>query len=188
MRRLRSSIRGFLRDFLMRRAVPVSLSLVAIFVVGAWLGSGSGREAPGLRELLATATRALDVAGPTDAAAARSSTTSLHGQLRQAATTTSSTSSTMLRATSTTMLVSTTVSSSTTSTVEGPQGVCGDPSGDQMITATDALIALRTAVGLQSCILCLCDVDSSGFTSATDALIILKQATGQSVQFACIPC
>ena len=52
----------------------------------------------------------------------------------------------------------------------------------------DALIALRTAVGLGQCALCVCDVDESGAVGATDALAVLKAAVGSSVALDCTPC
>jgi hypothetical protein len=95
------------------------------------------------------------------------------------------------------------LSSSTT-----PTGTCGDPAGSSLraeplnrqrvalhpgvlpraITASDALAVLRTAVGSQTCELCVCDVDGSGAVSATDALITLKVAVGQSIALHCPAC
>jgi hypothetical protein len=66
--------------------------------------------------------------------------------------------------------------------------VCGDATGDAVMTATDALIALRVAVGSGSCEACICDVDGSGATTATDALRILQAAVGQQVVLSCTPC
>jgi hypothetical protein len=73
-----------------------------------------------------------------------------------------------------------------TITCNGPSsGVCGDSNGDSMISATDALVALRTAVGTSTCPLSVCDVDCSGVVVATDALAILRAATGQPVTLNC---
>ncbi|TFH19981.1 MAG: hypothetical protein E4H03_12980 [Myxococcales bacterium] len=69
---------------------------------------------------------------------------------------------------------------------------CGDPDDSTASSATDALIALRTAVGIGSCDACVCDVDSSGGltpVSASDALQLLRVATGASdVSFVCPSC
>jgi hypothetical protein len=56
------------------------------------------------------------------------------------------------------------------------------------VTATDALITLRTAVGTAVCELCRCDVDTSGAVTSTDALRILKSAVGLSVELTCPDC
>jgi hypothetical protein len=66
--------------------------------------------------------------------------------------------------------------------------VCGDGNSDGNVTATDALVALNTAVGAANCLLCACDVDSSGTTAASDALRILQYAVGVSVTLTCIAC
>lgn len=65
---------------------------------------------------------------------------------------------------------------------------CGDASADGAHTSTDALIALATAVGIQSCAACVCDADASGAVTAADALRILGDAVGQAVALACTPC
>ncbi len=52
-------------------------------------------------------------------------------------------------------------------------------------TASDALFVLRSAVGLATCSLCECDVDSDLRTSATDALIVLTRAVGQGTPLLC---
>jgi hypothetical protein len=62
---------------------------------------------------------------------------------------------------------------------------CGDANRDGSITATDALTALRSAVGSGNCLESLCDPDSTGTVTATDALIILKRAVGQSLETSC---
>ena len=58
----------------------------------------------------------------------------------------------------------------------------------RMITATDALIVLRTAVSAAQCSACVCDVNNSGGITATDALIVLRFAVGQPVALDCPPC
>jgi hypothetical protein len=91
----------------------------------------------------------------------------------------------------------------------GPSGTCADPAGSSLraladaraprrrrgageparvVTASDALAVLRTAVGSQTCALCICDVDGSGSVSATDALITLKVAVGQAIDLDCPAC
>jgi len=67
-------------------------------------------------------------------------------------------------------------------------GVCGDFTGDGALSASDALGALNTAVGLGTCLLCVCDVDRSGSVLATDALLILNAGVGLPVPIDCSPC
>jgi hypothetical protein len=52
-------------------------------------------------------------------------------------------------------------------------------------TAADALFALRTAVGLQTCDLCLCDAVGNGQITAGDALAILRHALALPVVLSC---
>jgi hypothetical protein len=66
--------------------------------------------------------------------------------------------------------------------------LCGDASGDASLTASDALLALRTAVGSGTCETCRCDVNDSGGINASDALTILRAAVGQAVTLLCSPC
>jgi cysteine-rich repeat protein len=66
---------------------------------------------------------------------------------------------------------------------------CGDPDGSGSVTASDALILLRVAVGVEPCASCVCDVDgSSGPATASDALRMLRSAVGLPVALACPPC
>src|SRR6185369_103285 len=65
---------------------------------------------------------------------------------------------------------------------------CGDANRNASITATDALDALQTAVGLETCDFCLCDANGSGGISAGDALLILKFAVAQPVARLCPIC
>jgi hypothetical protein len=65
---------------------------------------------------------------------------------------------------------------------------CGDFTGDGSLTASDALGALNTAVGLGTCQLCVCDVDQSGGVVATDALLVLNAAVGLPVPISCTAC
>ena len=56
---------------------------------------------------------------------------------------------------------------------------CGDADNSQTITASDALVILRGAVGAGRCDVCLCNVDDSpGGVSASDALRLLRAAVG----------
>ena len=67
-------------------------------------------------------------------------------------------------------------------------GMCADGNEDRKVTAGDALIALRTAVGLDTCPLCMCDPDGSSKVTATDALVVLRVAVGLSVSLNCPAC
>jgi Dockerin type I domain len=98
-------------------------------------------------------------------------------------TTTTSTTTTNPRPTTTTTASSTTLLSTTTTTPSAQS--CGDGNGDGSITASDALLALRTAVGSASCPVAVCDVDANGSVSAGDALRILAHAVGQPVELTC---
>ncbi|RMF22679.1 MAG: hypothetical protein D6760_06975, partial [Deltaproteobacteria bacterium] len=64
---------------------------------------------------------------------------------------------------------------------------CGDFNNDGQIAATDALGALKAAVGAAACLPCICDTDRSGTTTASDALRILKKAVGLSATLDCQP-
>ena len=66
---------------------------------------------------------------------------------------------------------------------------CGDPDDSGAVNATDALIELRVAVGIETCALCVCNVDSIGtFVSASDALRVLNAAVGLPIVLTCPPC
>jgi subtilisin family serine protease len=71
----------------------------------------------------------------------------------------------------------------TTTTVEAV--MCGDASGDGKLSAGDAQIALRTAVGTTDCSLEACDYSGDGRVTATDANFILRVAVGQDVEAKC---
>ena len=73
---------------------------------------------------------------------------------------------------------------------DAANGDCGQPrSTGSLPTATDALFALRTAVGLESCALRICDVDGSCTVSAADALRLLKVSVGTALALDCAgPC
>lgn len=55
---------------------------------------------------------------------------------------------------------------------------CGDANQDDKVTAADALVALKTAVGLESCPVRRCDTNKSGVVDAADALRVLRFAIG----------
>ncbi|HYC00579.1 MAG TPA: hypothetical protein VEC57_15705 [Candidatus Limnocylindrales bacterium] len=69
----------------------------------------------------------------------------------------------------------------TTTTTTLPEQLCGDFNGSGTITASDALGALRTAVGTATCALALCDFNGSGTVTAQDALAILRTAVGHAL-------
>jgi hypothetical protein len=109
------------------------------------------------------------------------------------------TTTTISGVTTTTTSGNTTSTSVTTSTTVPVTGACADPVSlvvesigaipqESSVTASDALFVLRTAVGSQTCALCLCDVDGGGSVTATDALLTLKRAVGQSVPLNCPAC
>lgn len=62
---------------------------------------------------------------------------------------------------------------------------CGDGTQDGALTASDALLALNTAVDIATCIETLCDVNGSGTTTSTDALAILNAGVGLPVALSC---
>jgi hypothetical protein len=65
---------------------------------------------------------------------------------------------------------------------------CGDGALNGGVTATDALAALRAAVGSGECPLCVCDVNDSGSITASDSLTILQFSIGQPVPLTCPDC
>jgi len=75
-----------------------------------------------------------------------------------------------------------------TTTTTLPIGDCGDANVSGSITATDALIVLRTAVGSSVCGLCICDANDSGGVTASDALLVLRYAVGQPLVLNCPAC
>jgi hypothetical protein len=54
--------------------------------------------------------------------------------------------------------------------------------------ASDALFVLRSAVDIEGCRLCICDVDGSGKTNSTDALLTLRSAVGLETDVNCREC
>ncbi len=112
---------------------------------------------------------------------------------RGAAATTSTTTST----TTTTTMSTTTTSTTSTTMPSGGGQTCGDPVVDagagsplraEIITASDALLILNAAVGLQVCAPCICDVTGEGSVTASDALLVLSAAVGLDVTLNCPPC
>ncbi|HUQ71091.1 MAG TPA: choice-of-anchor Q domain-containing protein [Planctomycetaceae bacterium] len=70
----------------------------------------------------------------------------------------------------------------------GPSSaLCGDANQNASLSASDALIALRAAVGDANCALWLCDYNGNGSVSATDALSILRASVGQMTTPLCPP-
>lgn len=70
---------------------------------------------------------------------------------------------------------------------QSPGATCGDPDANGL-SATDGLIILNVAIGLQVCDACICDVDGSGETTASDSLIALRAAVGSVANLACPAC
>lgn len=79
------------------------------------------------------------------------------------------------------------VRSTTTTTMSTCPGTCGDANDDGMVTASDALIALKTAVGQLQCLPCICDLNATLTITATDALEILRFAVGSLCSLSCPP-
>jgi hypothetical protein len=102
-------------------------------------------------------------------------------------TTVADTTTTTLPATTTTLAgetTTTTVSDGTTTTTV-PESMCGDVNRDDKITAGDALMVLRGAVGTTNCPLEICDYNGNGTLTAGDALAVLRVAVGQQVEPNC---
>ena len=65
---------------------------------------------------------------------------------------------------------------------------CGRPlSGSGRVTAADAALALRTAVGQDSCRSALCDVDGNQGLDAADAAYLLRRALNPNLPLHCPP-
>mgnify|MGYP003693732739 CR=1 FL=1 len=62
---------------------------------------------------------------------------------------------------------------------------CGDANGNDDVTVTDGVQALRAAAGLSSSCEDGCDVDGSGTVSVTDGVNILRKAAGFAINEAC---
>lgn len=63
--------------------------------------------------------------------------------------------------------------------------ICGDPNDTKTIAASDAQYVLLVAIGIQTCDLEVCDVDTSGAVTSIDAQKVLIRATGQDVPLLC---
>jgi N-acetylneuraminic acid mutarotase len=66
---------------------------------------------------------------------------------------------------------------------------CGHPisPADQDPIASDSLFALRAAINLEKCLVCVCDMNGDDRTTATDSLAMLSAAVGTPVPFDCPP-
>lgn len=84
-------------------------------------------------------------------------------------------------------VTTTTTTDTTTTTTMPPASICGDANNNGVIQASDALVALRTAVGSSQCVLARCDANNNGLVQASDALAILRRAVGQPVTLNCPP-
>jgi len=63
---------------------------------------------------------------------------------------------------------------------------CGDPDDSGRITAIDAFLVLRGAVGIGACDQSVCNVDGTGDrASVVDSLRVLQVAIGHSLELAC---
>jgi len=74
-----------------------------------------------------------------------------------------------------------------TTTTTLPPVLCGDVDGNGQIQATDALLALRAAVGSGDCDPAACDINGDASISAGDALAILLVSVGQTIEMNCPP-
>jgi hypothetical protein len=62
---------------------------------------------------------------------------------------------------------------------------CGDADGNENVTVTDGVQALRAAAGLSSSCDEACDVDGSGSVTVSDGVNILRKAAGLAINEAC---
>ncbi|MCC6848152.1 MAG: hypothetical protein IT294_06580 [Deltaproteobacteria bacterium] len=62
---------------------------------------------------------------------------------------------------------------------------CGDATGDDTVTVTDGVQALREAAGLSSACDEGCDVDGSGAVTVSDGVNVLRKAAGLAINEAC---
>ena len=69
-----------------------------------------------------------------------------------------------------------------------PAAICADVNYDGLVSASDALITLQSAVGSASCEHCVCDVIDQDGDTAADALFILQLAVGQLLSPDCPSC
>ena len=79
-------------------------------------------------------------------------------------------------------------------TADAAQELCGDLDLSGAVSASDALLLLKKAVGQNVNVSCPCDaglcgdLDASGSVAASDALLLLKKAVGQNVNVSCPAC
>ncbi|HYC53817.1 MAG TPA: hypothetical protein VEL28_02650 [Candidatus Binatia bacterium] len=72
---------------------------------------------------------------------------------------------------------------------QAAQGDCSQPvSNGENPTASDCLFILKSAVGTEECLICVCDTTGNEETTASDSLLCLKFAVGQEVQLNCPDC
>jgi hypothetical protein len=69
--------------------------------------------------------------------------------------------------------------------VVGACPLCGDPTFDGNVFASDALFVLGAAVGKGACQRAICDADDSGAIRASDALAVLQVAVGLIPELGC---
>jgi uncharacterized repeat protein (TIGR03806 family) len=70
-----------------------------------------------------------------------------------------------------------------------PPVVCGDSAAPwNTVSTADALAVLRTAVALDYCAACLCDVNDDASIGASDALRVLRHAVGTGNPLTCPAC
>jgi hypothetical protein len=72
----------------------------------------------------------------------------------------------------------TTTTSTTTTTLPFPSGVCGDATGNGVVTLSDALVVLNFSTGIGICDLSVCDVTGDDLVTISDALTVLRYITG----------
>ena len=66
--------------------------------------------------------------------------------------------------------------------------LCADVDGDLVVTTADAQRVARAAADLESCALCLCDLDDTGVVDGADVSLALRIATGSSAPEQCPVC
>jgi len=155
------------------------LYVLRVPLVGGSLGAPMPLDAARIGDEVAVFAGGLDTGSRVDIDA-RAQVTRVDLQLASTSTTT------------TTMPIGATCGDPVASQITSPVGRRGSGTGSsvvaRVITASDALFALKSAIGSEVCLLCVCDVNGSGDVTASDALILLKLAVGQSVPLACPPC
>lgn len=77
------------------------------------------------------------------------------------------------------------VSATTSKSTPDVARLCGDANGDNEISASDALLALRAAVHLDECSPVVCDYNGDGAVKTSDALAILRVSVGEEIEPRC---